>query len=61
MVLDAQIVLTVRTGNNNTRELLYPARHQCTLPLNNLNFIFESCTTAFNQTSQFNSDRYGFS
>jgi len=39
------------------KEMLYPSRHQITLPLNNLNFIFENITVAFNQTNKYGSDK----
>ena len=57
MVLDAQVIVTVRRGAVTTRELLYPPRHQITLPLNNLNFIFDGCEVAFNQTTKLTSDK----
>jgi hypothetical protein len=59
MVLDAQIILTVRRKNNvaTSKEMLYPPRHQITLPLNNLNFLFENITVAFNQTNKYSSDK----
>ena len=63
MVLDAQVVVTVRPVANaaaaGQRELLYPPRHQITLPLNNLNFIFhDEIQTSFNQTTKLTSDKY---
>jgi hypothetical protein len=59
MVIDAQVVLTVEGPDEDpVQELLYPPRHQITLPLNNLNFIFESCEVSFNQTTKLTSDKY---
>jgi hypothetical protein len=59
MVIDAQVVLTVEGPDGEpVQELLYPPRHQITLPLNNLNFIFESCEVSFNQTTKLTSDKY---
>ena len=59
MVIDAQVVLTVQQADNDeeVQELLYPPRHQITLPLNNLNFIFENCEVVFNQTTKLTSDK----
>ncbi len=59
MVLDAQIVLTVKKQNEaaTSKEMLYPPRHQITLPLNNLNFLFDNITVAFNQTNKYSSDK----
>jgi len=58
MVLDAQVVVTVtRDGAAPAEELLYPPRHQITLPLNNLNFIFNNIEVAFNQTSKLSADK----
>jgi hypothetical protein len=61
MVIDAQVVLTVSqivvppiVQPPAQQELLYPPRHQITLPLNNLNFIFDNIEVAFNQTSKLN-------
>lgn len=63
MVMDAQVVLSVVPTTNPaeapTLELLYPPRHEITLPLNNLNFIFEDIQTSFNQTTKLTSDKYG--
>jgi hypothetical protein len=64
MVIDAQAVVTfsevVAVGAAAAvpqQELLYPPRHQITLPLNNLNFIFDNIEVAFNQTSKFTADK----
>jgi hypothetical protein len=59
MVLDAQIILTVRkrAAVETAKEMLYPPRHQITLPLNNLNFLFDNITVAFNQTNKYSSDK----
>ncbi len=39
------------------QELLYPPRHRITLPLNNLNFIFDNIEVAFNQKSKWTADK----
>jgi len=60
MVLDAQFVLTVQSGEDPivvARELLHPTRHQITLPLNGVNFLFNRPIVAFNQTTEFTSDK----
>ena len=58
MVLDAQVVVAFSQGAvAQDPELLYPPRHQITLPLNNLNFIFDNIETAFNQTSKLTADK----
>jgi hypothetical protein len=64
MVIDAQAVVTftevVAVGANAPaaqEELLYPPRHQITLPLNNMNFIFNDIEVAFNQTSKLSVDK----
>jgi len=63
MVADCQIILSVRQRGllgalgEETRETLYPPRHNITLPLNNLNFLFEKVTTSFNQTTELTSDK----
>ena len=57
MVLDAQVVLTVKLGQVETQELLHPPRHQITLPLSGMNFIFEEPEVVFNQTTKMTSDK----
>jgi hypothetical protein len=64
MVIDAQVVVTVTqvvvppaAAAAPQQELLYPPRHQITLPLNNLNFIFDNIEAAFNQTSKLTADK----
>jgi hypothetical protein len=59
MVLDAQIILTVKRASQvaTSKEMLYPPRHQITLPINNLNFLFGNITVAFNQTNKYSSDK----
>ena len=59
MVIDAQIVVASSTeaGGAQANELLYPPRHQITLPLNNLNILFENIETAFNQTTKLSADK----
>jgi hypothetical protein len=64
MVIDAQAVVSVTevvavgvAPPAAQQELLYPPRHQITLPLNNMNFIFDNIEVAFNQTSKFTADK----
>jgi hypothetical protein len=61
MVIDCQILVSVKEKGvpaaPTVKQTLYPPHHQITLPLNNLNFIFERCTVAFNQTSELTSDK----
>jgi len=61
MVVDCQILVSVKekgvAGAVTTKQTLYPAYHNITLPLNNLNFIFDKCVTSFNQTSELTSDK----
>jgi hypothetical protein len=40
-----------------TQEVLYPARHQMTLPLNQLNFMFQDFSVAANHHTRLDSDR----
>lgn len=60
MVLDAQIKLTLMNNLLQTEEVLYPDRHQITLPINGLNILFDDCTVAFNHHTKLSSDRYGY-
>ena len=62
LVCDAVILLTIQptgvAGNaQETQELLYPARHQITLPLNGLNMLFSDAIVAFNHHTKLDSDR----
>lgn len=62
-MVDAIILLKVQPANavgnaNRTDELLYPARHQMTLPLNGLNMLFTDYTVAINHHTKIDSDRY---
>ena len=62
LVVDATIVLTVQPTTaegvaQETEELLYPDRHQITLPLNGLNMIFSDYIAAFNHHTKLDSDR----
>jgi hypothetical protein len=62
MVIDAQAIVSftevVAAGAPPVqRELLYPPRHQITLPLNNMNFMFDNIEVAFNQTSKLTADK----
>jgi len=58
MCVDAQVVLTVNSGAVDSKEVLYPKRHQLTLPLNSLNMLFGDCTVAFNHHSRLDCDRF---
>ena len=64
LVVDAIILVTVQEtvnpiGGNvgEAQELLYPARHQMTLPLNGLNMLFSDYTVAVNHHTKLDSDR----
>ena len=62
MVIDCQILVSFKEKNAAadvavTQHTLYPPLHYLTLPLNNLNFLFEKCTTSFNQTTELTSDK----
>ena len=65
MVIDAQVVVSYTAAAAADaaaapavhQELLYPPRHRITLPLNNLNFIFDNIEVAFNQTSKWTADK----
>jgi hypothetical protein len=62
LVVDATVVLSVQpttsTGVENvSREVLYPARHQMTLPLNQLNIMFSDFSVAANHHTRLDSDR----
>ena len=57
MVVDAQVVVTVNTSGADVKEILYPLRHQITLPLNALNMLFEDCSVAFNNNTRLDCDR----
>ena len=67
MVVDCSVIVTVQptakiaTEEDKVQELLYPARHNITLPLNGLNILFNACETAFNHTTQIATDRCVFS
>jgi len=67
MVIDAQVVVSYTAAAAAAaadaapvvhQELLYPPRHRITLPLNNLNFIFDNIEVAFNQTSKWTADKW---
>ena len=66
MVVDCSVIVTVQptakiaTEEDKVQELLYPARHNITLPLNGLNILFNACETAFNHTTQIATDRCVF-
>jgi hypothetical protein len=63
MVVDCSVIVTfqptakIATEEDKVQELLYPARHNITLPLNGLNILFNACETAFNHTTQIATDR----
>ena len=62
LVVDARVMLSVQpiasTGQDNiTQEVLYPARHQMTLPLNQLNFMFNDFSVSANHHTRLDSDR----
>ena len=62
MVLDCQIQVSVKEklalpAVAAVKHSLYPAYHNITLPLNNLNFLFEKVTTSFNQTTELTADK----
>ena len=61
-MVDAIILLTVQPTTdigvvNDAQELLYPERHQITLPLNGLNMLFSDYIVAFNHHTKLDSDR----
>lgn len=61
-MVDATVVLSVQpitsTGQDDiTQEVLYPARHQMTLPLNQLNFMFNEFSMSANHHTRLDSDR----
>jgi hypothetical protein len=66
MVVDCSVIVTVQptakiaTEEDKVQELLFPARHNITLPLNGLNILFNACETAFNHTTQIVTDKYVF-
>ena len=61
MVVDCSVIVTVQptngTADDKVEELLFPDRHNVTLPLNGLNILFNTCETAFNHTTQIAPDR----
>ncbi len=63
MVVDCSVIVIVQptakiaTEEDKVQELLYPARHNITLPLNGLNILFNACETAFNHTTQIATDK----
>jgi len=65
LVCNATILLTVQptaapaAGRaQESQELLYPARHELTLPLNGLNMLFSDYIVAVNHHTKLDSDRY---
>ena len=65
MVVDCSVIVTVQptngTADDKVEELLFPDRHNVTLPLNGLNILFNTCETAFNHTTQIAPDRCEYS
>ena len=63
MVVDCSVIVTVQptakigTEDDKVEELLFPDRHNITLPLNGLIILFNTCETAFNHTTQIALDR----
>ena len=58
LVIDARIVVHSRHPNDgDIAETLFPARHDITLPLNSLNFIFQDIKTTFNYSHKLEADR----
>jgi hypothetical protein len=60
MVINAQVIVSLSLTQDaivQPQELLYPPRHQITLPLNSLNFIFNNIEVAFNQTTKLTADK----
>lgn len=63
MVMDATIIVTFadETTPAETRtEVLYPARHKITLPINFLNNYFQNCEIAYNHHTRLDCDRNYF-
>ena len=59
MVIDARIEISYKEdveGAVVVKETLFPDRHHVTLPLNNLNFMFDGCRVSFNQSTPLTSD-----
>jgi hypothetical protein len=59
MVIDARVEISFKEdvdGAEIQKETLFPERHFVTLPLNNLNFMFDNCRVAFNQSTPLTSD-----
>jgi hypothetical protein len=59
MVVDARVEVTYKEdidGAAAVTETLFPARHHITLPINNLNVMFDACRVAFNQSTVLSSD-----
>lgn len=46
-------------GAEAVNELLWPARHRITLPVNGLNILFKDFSTHFNHHTPLDTDRYG--
>lgn len=62
LVVDASVQVVYRAVGaaidaNATRELLWPARHKLTLPINGLNGLFKQCEVSVNHHTKLDSDR----
>jgi hypothetical protein len=62
LVVDARVTLMVRlstapAGAVGTQEVLWPPRHQLTLPLHGMNMLFEDVTVAINHHNKQDADR----
>lgn len=63
LVVDAKIIVEATasaTDDRTNEEALFPERHEITLPLNNLNFLFSDIKTSFNFLNKVESDRNVF-
>lgn len=61
--MDAKIIVEATasaTDDRTNEEALFPERHEITLPLNNLNFLFSDIKTSFNFLNKVESDRNVF-
>ena len=60
LVVDAcvQVTYTPLPNSPAKTETLYPQRHAITLPLNGLNFIFDSCEVTVNHNTKLETNRY---
>ena len=61
-LVDARVLVTVRrttaaAGAAGTQELLWPPRHELTLPLHGMNMLFQDVTVAINHHNKQDADR----